>query len=325
MLFAFLALLGGYAWIRYQMTGMGAGPAFFVRYERPVPLKRVLADLGRRGLVKDPAVLGWAAWLRHEKRMVGAGTYRFRPGMSGEEVLRALRKPVRQMVCIPEGWWIARVAERLEANDVCKASEYVALARNGAAFQSAVDFVLPKGSLEGYLYPDTYDLPPLLGARATILRQLDAFGKRVAAKTPKGVDLRRALVIGSMIQLEAGVDSDRPLIAGVIENRLRKGMRLEIDATVNYAIQEWKPFKPGEIAGIESPYSTYKHAGLPPGPICSPSAENVAAALNPAKTNALFYVARPDRTHFFAATYAQHLANIRMARAEWRKLGGPER
>jgi UPF0755 protein len=217
---------------------------------------------------------------------------------------------------LPEGWWITRTAERLEENGVCAADEYRRLADDPSQFQKSVKFKLPTGSLEGCLFPDTYDLPPLLGARATIERQLQAFESKVLPILPEDADLQRVLTVASMVELEAARDDERARIAGVIENRLRRGMRLEIDATVLYAEQNWRELGPGQVRKTDSPYNTYRRGGLPPGPIGSPSLKSIQAALRPERHGYLFYVARPDRSHYFAATYPDHLANIRRARAE---------
>jgi UPF0755 protein len=133
---------------------------------------------------------------------------------------------------------------------------------------------------------------------------------------PEDADLQRVLTVASMVELEAARDDERARIAGVIENRLRRGMRLEIDATVLYAEQNWRELGPGQVRKTDSPYNTYRRGGLPPGPIGSPSLKSIQAALRPERHGYLFYVARPDRSHYFAATYPDHLANIRRARAE---------
>jgi len=292
------------------------GSERYVRLGRQMSLNQALIDLESEGIVRDAkAARIYAKW-KKAPGIVEAGTYALKPGMSLDEVFASLRKPIRQMVRIPEGWWITRVAERLEEKGVCSASEYVALASDGKEFQDEVSFPLPEGSLEGYLFPDTYDLPPLLGARETILRQLKAFEEKVWPELASHPDPQKVLTKASMVELEAALDRERPMVAGVIENRIRKGMRLEIDATVLYQLGEWKVLGPGQVRKIEGPYNTYLNAGLPPGPIGSPGLASVKGALRPAQHNYLFYVARPDRSHYFSATYPEHQAFIRKARLE---------
>ena len=317
---AFLATLvvlvgGPLAWGMYQLSPTTAGKPFYVRYNSGLSAGKALEDLQANGVVRNSQCMALVAKV-YDLQSVDPGTYRFAPGMSWREVVRALRKPIRQDVVIPPGWWIARVGKRLEAKGVCTAKEYIDAANHPERFQGVVGFPLPEKSLEGYLFPDTYDLPPLLGADEVVRRQLRAFDEKVAA--PLGTNgLARALTIASMVELEAAKDEERPVIAGVIENRLAKGQRLEMDATVLYALQEWKVLGPGVVHTVKSPYNTYEHAGLPPGPIGSPGKASIEAALHPARHGYFFYVAKPDRTHIFSATYAQHLAAIKVARKAW--------
>lgn len=278
------------------------------------PLAMALRDLERRGIVRDARVASRFAEITGRARPVREGTFRASPGMNLDEVLARLRNPIRQMVRLPEGWWVARTAKLLEDRGVCSADEYEAWSRKPGEFAMEVEFDLPKGSLEGYLFPDTYDLPPLLGARETIRRQLRAFEAKVVRGLKPGERLHDVIVKASMIELEAARDDERPVIAGVIENRLRIGMPLQIDATVLYAKQEWSVLPPGVVGTVDSAYNTYRIRGLPPGPIGSPSVASIRAALNPARHRLLYYVALPDRRHLFAETYAQHLQNIRTAR-----------
>jgi UPF0755 protein len=170
------------------------------------------------------------------------------------------------------------------------------------------------------LFPDTYDFPPMMGARAVIERQLRTFEQRTEGKLDQRSDLARVVNIAAMVELEAKLDRERPVIAGVIENRLRKPMRLQIDATVLYALGEWKVLPPGVVNTIQHPYNTYLNDGLPPGPIGSPGLASILAAANPQETNALYYMAMPDGSHLFTSSYSQHLVNIRVARAAARRV-----
>ncbi len=309
--------LGGVTWFNKQLEPMPAGPETMVRWSAK-SIEEAAADLAELKVVRNPRVFVWYLKLTRQTPQIGEGSYAFKPGSSPDEVLKSLRNPVTQMVRIPEGWWISRVAKRLEDKNVCSAEEYIKLAGQPEKFSEVVTFQLPKDSLEGYLYPDTYELPPMLGAKAVIERQLRAFENKVVKSFGKK-DLDRAVTVASMVELEAGLDEERAKIAGVIENRLARNMRLELDATVLYALGEWQVLGPGVVRTVKSPYNTYLNAGLPPGPIGSPSAKSIEAAMNPDSHGYLFYVARPDRSHLFSRTYDEHRANIRKARAEWRE------
>lgn len=314
-----LAAGGAYAYWRSQLQPTADGLDRWVRFDEDTPREAAFLRLENEGFIRNALVMKWFSAWRRKDPVVRSGTYSLRPGMDAERVLSSLERPVRQMVRLPEGWWIARTAEILEKKHVCAAADYVALAGDPGAFEGIVSFTLPKNSLEGYLYPDTYDLPPLLGARAVIERQLRAFEAKVVSQMPQHKDLARAVNIASMVELEAAIEPDRPMIAGVIENRIARKMTLDIDATVLYARQKWEELGPGIVRTVESPYNTYLNPGLPPGPIGSPSWRSIRAALEPAKHDFLFYVALPDRSHLFAKSYAEHRANIRKRRAALRE------
>lgn len=313
--------LGG-MWFRSQLAPTPKGDEFYIRFNGDKNLKLVLERLQERKVVRNPWALYMYAKASKEAYPVRDGTYRFRPGMAAKEILKAVRTQIRQMVRMREYYWIARNAKVLEQNSVCKASEYVALTQKPQDFQQYVKFPLPKnGTLEGYLYPDTYDLPPLYGAKSTIIKQLETFEKKVWQNLTKPKDIARTLVIASMVQLEVAKDNERPVVAGVIENRIRQGMRLQIDATALYAMQVWKNPTRHDIMAASSPYNTYLNAGLPPGPICSPSVKSILGAENPAKHAYLYYVATPQKYHLFASTLAQHNANIAIRRKLMKEAG----
>ncbi len=309
--------LAGITWLNRETSPTAPGKEFYIRWEGQ-SFNGAAKQLEEKGVLRNARAFGLMARIDNKSAAPADGTYLFRPGMTNEEIHKSMRTPIKQMVRIPEGWWISRVAARLQEKNVCTAEEYIELASQPEKFKDVVSFKLPEKSLEGYLYPDTYELPPELGAEGVIRRQLQAFEKKVASKVGES-DLHKAVIIGSMVELEAALEPERARVAGVIQNRIDRGMRLEIDATVLYALGEWKELGPGVVRTVESPYNTYLNAGLPPGPIGSPGASSILAAIQPEKHPYLFYVARPDRSHIFSRTYSDHLANIRKARAEWRE------
>ncbi|MEY3601318.1 MAG: hypothetical protein RL169_562 [Armatimonadota bacterium] len=246
------------------------------------------------------------------------GTYRFR---SSERPLRIHERLVRGdferiRVTIPEGFTLALIAKRLVRLGVIQNEDDFLI----PAEENASDFVngLPKGAtLEGYLYPDTYSIPvgfdvnaiiELMHSRQTkVMKDLDS--------SLDGTKRHRLLTIASMIEREAVTDRDRPLVASVIENRLRKGMRLEIDATVQYALGKHVNRVMFSHLRIDSPYNTYRKRGLPPGPIANPGRKAIIAAAKPASTPYYFYVLGQDRrNHVFTTTYKEHLIAIRKYR-----------
>lgn len=312
-----------YFYIRTKTAPTPSGSEFYIRYDRPTPLADVLQDMERRGVIRDADAMRLIATLLRHSSKVPIGTYQVRPGLEAIEFLDRLQKPVVLKVRIPETNWALRTANLLETRyQVCSARDYMALVHNPAAFSNVVSFPLPKDSLEGYLYPDTYELAPLIGARTVIERQLKAFQTKIWDAFGHPANLPRVLNVAAMVELESGPDTDRPRIAGVIENRLAQHMRLQIDATILYGLQKWRRMTFADYKQ-KTPYNTYTHAGLPPGPICSPDAKSVAAALRPNRAGKyVFYIAMPDGHTAFSATYAQHLRNIHLRNAERKAVRG---
>lgn len=311
----------GVVWLFSEWAPTSSGPAEYVRFAKSTRLSSALELLESKRVIKNVLAARVYATLTRRPTEIRPGTYQVKPGMTLGQLFDALKKPVRQMVRVPEGWWISRVAKKLDSTGVCSTEDYKAAAQS---VLSKGEFAFTKGatSLDGYLFPDTYNLPPLTPAEDIVKLQLQTFEKKALPLFGERTSYKRTLTIASMVELEAGKDSERARIAGVIENRLKKGIRLEIDATVLYAMDEWKVLPPGVVRTVESPYNTYLHGGLPPGPIGSPGLKSIAAALKPEAHGYLYYVARPNTTHYFAATYPEHLANIKKARAEWRAAGG---
>lgn len=328
----FLLALGagagfGFYKLRSDLRPEPKGVARLIRYDRKQPLSTTLYDLEQKKIIRSATALGLYARYRKMGGVVEAGTYSLAPGMEPDAVLRALRDPVTVKVTVPEYFWIARTADLMAKRNIAAAPEFAQLAAEPEEFQAVVDFPLPADTLEGYLFPDTYKMQPLVGAKAAISQQLRAFGDKVwkglmGGRTMTRAALKRIVTIASMVEREAKLDEDRPLIASVIVNRLAKGMPLEVDATVLYAQQRWHVPKRSDIRNTLSPYNTYKHRGLPPGPICSPGLKSLEAAMHPAKTAYLYYVAMPDGHSLFAATHEGHLANIAKRRRAIQAEGG---
>jgi UPF0755 protein len=223
-------------------------------------------------------------------------------------------------VTIPEGYTIRQIADALAGARLVQRDRFIELAaRRGRTFMRPTLADLPIDSLEGYLFPDTYHLPRSLDEEAVIEAMLDRFDQAVgpsiqAAARARGLTLHQLLTVASMVEREAQVGSERGVIAGVIYNRLVRGMRLEIDATVLYALGRHKESVTLTDLAVDSPYNTYRHEGLPPGPIANPGFASIAAAASPIPTPYLFYVLKPDGSHHFSRTLAEHLAAVRRYR-----------
>ncbi len=326
-----LAILGAMAGVSYWILMRSLAPVSIVgetrylRIDRGETISDALSKAERIGALRSKKGTQLYARVFGGRGEVAEGTYEINTAMRGTDIAKVLlsQKPIRQNVLIREGLWMDRVATVLEENNVCEKSEAIEAFQDPERFEVTAGFPLPAESLEGYLFPDTYDLPPLFGPERAVRKMLDAFRKKVyePLQSPDPQKLHEWVIVGSMIELEAEKADERPKIAGVIYNRLEIGMRLQIDATVAYAkgVMGRLFFKDYEI---DHPYNTYKIQGLPPGPICSPGAASVIAAANPEQHEYLFYVALPDGSHLFGKTYEEHLANIEVSRRAFARAGG---
>jgi UPF0755 protein len=257
-------------------------------------------------LLKRQGVIFSASWFKVLVKLTGTGKkvmpgeYTLRRNMSAEEALWKLTHSVyisSIKVVIPEGWRMEQVAERLEAQGITKAQDFLKLAA--------------AGGLEGYLFPSTYNLEKNMPAQEVINLLKLEFDRQIRPLFSKGfaqgLDERKTLIIASIVEREAVVDSERPLIAAVYINRVRKRMPLEADPTTQYALGYWKKGLTYKDLKVKSPYNTYVVNGLPPGPICSPGKSSVQAALAPANFDALYFVADRKGKHIFNASFKEHL------------------
>ena len=220
---------------------------------------------------------------------------------------QAASGPVKK-VTIPEGYDRRAIADLAKKDGIT--GDYMKASESFKGFNPDRYGAQNPPSLEGFLFPATYDLPHKPNVDDLIARQLDAFNQymdQVNMKYAKSKNLTTydVLIIASMIEREAVVEKDRKLIAAVIYNRLSQGMPLQIDATIRFAENNWtKPLTESDLH-ISSPYNTYENTGLPPTPIGNPGLASIEAAAHPANVNYLYYVAKPNGCgHFFTASYS---------------------
>ena len=243
--------------------------------------------------------------------------------MTALQVLAALhQEPSAQRLTIPEGYSIAQIADLSARLGIASATDLENAAASPAPYLQRFPWlaILPRGaSLEGFLFPDTYFLPARkVPARLLVTMMLARFGQIVWPKLENRsgqLGPFQVVTLASIVEREAKRESERPVIAGVFLARLRLGIPLGSDPTVEYALGLHEdPAHPLTLADVRaaSPYNTYRHRGLPPGPIANPGMACIEATLHPAKTPYLYFVARGDGTHAFSRTYRQQLAAERM-------------
>jgi UPF0755 protein len=273
-----------------------------------IPPGTGVRQIGRQlqglGLVRHPEIFRVVVLEKRAAGRLQAGEYELSGRMSlGDHV-------VRRFVTFPEGRTIEDMAAILAAQGL-PAEPFLAVARDPAPIAD----LDPKATdLEGYLFPDTYEIPPRSDAPAAVARQAVArFRKVVTPELPavgtSGLTLREVVTLASLVEMETAVPAERPRVAAVFLNRLRRRMPLQTDPTVIYAMRRagrWDGNIRRRDLAIDSPYNTYRYPGLPPGPIASPGIESLRAVLRPADSDELYFVSRNDGSHHFSRTLAEH-------------------
>ena len=320
-----VAACGLASWLSF--AGGPSGPAERITIPPGAGFGQVTDSLTSRGIVRGRLWFKLLARARGLDRAVRAGTYELTPGASPWKVLSLLRsgRTASVRLTVPEGLSLNEVATLAARTLGVPRDSFLVAARDSA---EAARAGLPGPTLEGFLLPETYQIPFGSTARDVVRIMAREF---ITAWKPEwtlqldslGVGQRDIVTLASIIEGEAREDDERPVISGVYHNRLRIGMALQADPTVQYAI-EMKTGKPKprlfeKDYETPSPYNTYLHPGLPPGPINSPGLRSIEAALYPAAVPYLYFVAGPEGRHTFSRTYEEHLqavAQARRARAE---------
>lgn len=281
----------------------------------------VAGKLEERGLIPSAAAFKVYARLTHRDGKLKVGEYEVTDGQRPVDILDTLvtGRAKAYWVTIPEGKWASEVPAYFADHWPEAANEMPALIADAARWQRKGYFPLTGNTLEGCLFPDTYRLPAGASAEQIIGVMLKRFGetcgKAYAAKPPAdGRSLQEVLILASLVEAEAKVSAERPKIAGVYINRLEKEMRLDCDATILYAHGKRLTRVLYRDLEIDSPYNTYRRAGLPPGPINNPGLASFKAALQPEPGPYYYYVAQGDGSHVFSRTLTEHTAAIRRIR-----------
>lgn len=321
------ALLGLYLRTKGDMVTQPVAPddptevTFVVRPGQS--LLGVSQSLAEMNLVADAEVFRRFVQYAGFDEDIQAGAYLLRRDMTMEQIMLQLQRGLlpTATVTIPEGWRAEQIARELEKQGVTSADAFLELVQAGSEdWPFLVD--RPAGSargLEGFLFPDTYQFPRNTTPETVIEIMLRNFdwrfsGEMRQAAEERGLTVFEVVTLASIVEREAAVAEERPIIASVFWNRLEVGMALQADPTVQYALgcdpetgECWQQLSREQLNAVQSPYNTYLHPGLPPGPICNPGLASIRAVLEPAETNYLYFVAIKDGKHVFSETYEEHL------------------
>jgi UPF0755 protein len=296
-----------------------AGQAIQIEVASGASTKEIAIQLAESGVISNPNMFRLQSRVAGADGQLRAGVYDLVSGMPNADIIERLRQgpPIAYTtVTIPEGFVIEQIAERFEVQAGIPADEFTALANGGIEEFPDREYLeyVHEGSLEGYLFPKTYRIKEGSTAREVIEMMLDQFELEMESvdttyAEQKGIFLHELVTVASMIEREARVPEERELISSVIYNRLADGMRLEIDATIEYVLPGNRFRLRNSDLEIDSPYNTYRNGGLPPGPISNPGLAALQAAAAPADTEYLYYVLTgTDGSHTFATNVDDFLA-----------------
>ena len=303
-----------------------AGKDVEVTIEKGSTSRDVSAVLKKKGIIRYEAAFLLKLYFSDYKGKIRYGTFDLNDGMSLSKVIKELATQDGQKenkFTIPEGYTIEMTASKLEKEGIMSAQEFLTAVTNAAATSKYKDILPNKKKvfyqLQGYIYPDTYYLAKDITGDQLVAKILDEFDKKFDATRQEkakqlGMSVEEVLIRASLLQKETELPEEYPIIAGVIQNRLDKKMKLQFDSTAVYAITKgqygiarvvYKDLK------VDSPYNTYKYKGLPVGPICSPSLEAIDGVLNPQKNDYLYFqmdTVKNDGSNIFSKTYEEHKA-----------------
>ena len=283
------------------------------------------ARLQKLALIQDSELFRQLTRARGVESRLEAGDYMLQRGMTMDEILLALQHGVvtPNTVRVIEGRRLEEISSLLDRQNVVSSNDFVAAARAGSYPLAELKDRPAGSSLEGFLFPDTYQIPKGATAQQLVSIMLSNFDQKIGSElwakaSAQGQNPYQLLIVASIVEREAQNADERPIIASVYLNRVKKGMRLEADPTVQYAMgfqpekgTWWKsPVSLDEYSKVASPYNTYLHEGLPPTPICNPGRDSIRATIDPAKTEYLFFLGKGDGSHVFARTFEEHQANI---------------
>jgi len=300
--------------LRFLSPVAGSERSILFQVPPGASLGTVARDLERERLVRHAWAFNALGRWRGLAGELRAGEYDLSPHLTTREILERIAEgQVRNYrIVIPEGLVAAEIAQRLEESGLADADEFLAAVRSQ---QLVNDLDVEGETLEGYLFPETYQLarglPAAEIARAMVAQFHTIWPDIAPGSEAVGLSMLETVTLASIVEKETGAPEERSLIAAVLHNRLRRGMRLETDPTVIYGIPQFDGnLLRSHLEDIRNPYNTYQIRGLPPGPIANPGADALRAAVQPAESSYLYFVSRNDGTHEFSSSYAEHAAAV---------------
>ena len=301
-------------------TGERGVPVYFT--VRPgMSVSEIGKELYERGIIDSEMKFWWTAKLNGFENKVKSGTFAMQTGMTPRDALEILvyGNTVTIRFTIPEGFSVRDIAQRLDDEGLVKADAFISLAKTYRPYPYVEEHENVRYAAEGFLFPDTYEINGEFDAARIMQMMAENFDRRLTKEMrdrAREMDLSiyELVTLASLVEKEAYHEEDRPIIAQIFLKRLRLGMPLQADPTVQYLLDAPKEDLLYRDTEIESPYNTYQNVGLPPGPIASPGTASLTAVLHPADTNYLYFVADRNGNNYYATNYADHLALVDQVR-----------
>ena len=301
-------------------TGERGVPVYFT--VRPgMSVSEIGKELYERGIIDSEMKFWWTAKLNGFENKVKSGTFAMQTGMTPRDVLEILvyGNTVTIRFTIPEGFSVRDIAQRLDDEGLVKADAFISLAKTYRPYPYVEERENVLYAVEGFLFPDTYEINGEFDAARIMQMMAENFDRRLTKEMrdrAREMDLSiyELVTLASLVEKVAYHEEDRPIIAQIFLKRLRLGMPLQADPTVQYLLDAPKEDLLYRDTEIESPYNTYQNVGLPPGPIASPGTASLMAVLHPADTNYLYFVADRNGNNYYATNYADHLALVDQVR-----------
>jgi UPF0755 protein len=306
-----MLLVGWYGW-NLTPTNFGSNDSHIFKIPYGYSLREVGQLLAKKHFIRSKLVFEIYVRLNPRQRMAKAGYYQINAGMSVPAIVHELRRGLPQSVkiTIPEGLDNQEMANLLAQKGLVNPVSFLTMTKDQKLIDKLFGEEQVTSGMEGYLFPDTYNLELNTMVEKQIIHKMllrfkEVFQQNFGQILPSR--RKEILIIASLVEKEAKKPEERPIIAGIFYNRLRLGYALQSCATVQYSLGKRKERLYYRDLQVNSPYNTYLHQGLPPGPIANPGLASLKAAVFPASVNYLYFVAKPDGTHIFSTTYQQHL------------------
>ncbi|MFS0554476.1 endolytic transglycosylase MltG [Brevibacillus sp. 179-C9.3 HS] len=328
----FILAAGGAAWYVYQQLQPVAGEQTVKNVTIPSgsSVQKIGTLLEEQGLIRNADVFNYYVKYKGVAPKLKAGEYQFTTGQAIDEMLTAMVEGNTVVnanrFTIPEGWNVEQIADHLDKEGIVEKAAFLKEVNEGKFPEYPFVAAIPehadrKHRLEGYLFPETYEVDKDATAHDVVSRMLAQFQKEWKPEWTEQLKQNKLTVdeavnLASIVEREVTVDKERPLVAGVYYNRIRDKWPLQADATVQFILGKQRDRLTYEDLKVKSPYNTYTNPGLPPGPIANPGRASLEAVVNPAQHDYFFYVTKKDGTseHYFSKTLQEHEANDKKSR-----------